>query len=106
MHSEPRARRRFRSPNTSTRSSERSDARGSATEFQRTAALLESLRWLPFDRACVRRSGEIQASLLERGEPIAMTDCLIAAMAIEHREPLVSRDTDFERIEELQLYTY
>ncbi len=35
-----------------------------------------------------------------------MTDCLIAAMAIEHREPLVSRDTDFERIEELQLYTY
>lgn len=78
------------------------------SEAERAAArgLVESLTWLDCNRDCARRAGEIQAGLRREGEPIGFVDCLIAAIAIEHGEPLVTRDSDFERIDGLDLVSY
>jgi len=80
--------------------------RGSAIEYQRAQELLESLRWLPFDRATARRAGRLQAELFEDGMPIGFTDCMIAASALEHGEVLVTADGDFDRIEDLRTVEY
>lgn len=79
---------------------------GTALEFERASELLRSLRWLELDRSCARRAGRIQAELLERGEPVGFTDCLIAATAIEHGETLVTADGDFDRVPDLQTVRY
>lgn len=79
---------------------------GSAMEFERAGELLDSLLWLEFTRACARRAGRIQATLLEEGEPIGFTDCTIAVVAIEHGHTLVTRDGDFERVPNLTVRQY
>jgi tRNA(fMet)-specific endonuclease VapC len=80
--------------------------RGSAMELERAGELLDSLLWLEATRACARRAGRIQATLLEEGEPIGFTDCTIAAVAIEHGHALVTRDGDFERVPDLAVRRY
>lgn len=79
---------------------------GGETERAATTGLIESLTWLDFSRDCAKRAGIIQASLKREGNAIGFVDCLIAAVALEHDEPLVTRDADFERIEGLELVTY
>lgn len=79
---------------------------GSVAEYETAAALLDSLTWLEFSRDCARRAGKLQASLKRDGEPLAFTDCMIAAIALENDEVLVTRDDDFERIPDLRLRTY
>lgn len=80
--------------------------RGSVTEYHQAQELLESLRWLPFDRAVARRAGRLQSELYDAGTPIGFTDCMIAATAIEHGEVLVTADRDFARIGELRTIEY
>lgn len=79
---------------------------GSVAEYEATARLLDSLIWLDFTRGCARRAGKIQAELRRNGEPLAFTDCMIAAVALEHDELLVTGDDDFERIPDLRTRTY
>lgn len=80
--------------------------RGSAVERRRTRELLDSLVWLEFTRSCARRVGELQALLAEDGTPLGVTDCMIAAVAIEHGHALVTRDGDFDRVPGLTVRTY
>lgn len=79
---------------------------GSVQEYETTVELLDSLIWLPFTRTAARRAGKLQAELHRDGEPLAFTDCMIAAIALENDEQLVTRDSDFDRIPELRLRTY
>lgn len=79
---------------------------GSAEEREITAALLDSLTWLPFTREAARRAGKIRAELTSDGQTIGITDAMIAAIAIDHDEPLVTRDEHFERITSLRVRTY
>jgi predicted nucleic acid-binding protein len=79
---------------------------GSVHEYEATAELLDSLTWLPFTRTAARRAGKLQADLSREGEPLAFTDCMIAAIALENDEKIVTGDDDFERIAELELQTY
>ncbi|ELY51667.1 PIN domain-containing protein [Natronolimnohabitans innermongolicus] len=79
---------------------------GSVQEFRRTEELLESLLWLEITRSCARRAGRIQAELIESGSELGFNDCLIAATAIEHGEPLVTGASDFERVPDLRIRTY
>lgn len=79
---------------------------GSRAEHEATRELLESLTWLPFSRECARLAGDLQATLTREGVPLGFSDCLIAAVALEYDETLVTRDTDFERIPELRVQTY
>lgn len=79
---------------------------GSRVEYERAVELLESLRWLELDRATARAAGRLQSDLIDRGEPIGFTDCLIAAAAIQNDEQLVTADDDFERIDSLRTRRY
>lgn len=79
---------------------------GTDPERAAAARLIESLTWHDFDRGSARLAGSIQAALVREGDEIGIADCMIAAMAIEHDETLVTRDRVFERIPGLDLRTY
>ena len=53
------------------------------------------------DDICLR-FGREKAVLLNKGQPIGDADLLIAATALHHGLTLLTRDLDFERIEDLQ----
>lgn len=79
---------------------------GASSEREMTVALLESLTWLPFTRRAARRAGELRATLTEAGEPIGITDAMIAGVAMEHDETLVTCDAHFDRVEGLRIRSY
>ena len=53
-----------------------------------------------------RRYGEIKNTLRVKGHPIPENDIWIAAIAIEHDLTLVTRDTHFDKIENLKSATW
>jgi tRNA(fMet)-specific endonuclease VapC len=53
------------------------------------------------DDICLR-FGREKAVLLNKGQPIGDADLLIAATALHHGLTLLTRDLDFERIDDLQ----
>lgn len=53
-----------------------------------------------------RRAGMIASELDSRGEPIALADVIIAALALEVDSELFTLDTDFQRIPALRLYDW
>jgi tRNA(fMet)-specific endonuclease VapC len=57
------------------------------------AELLSEANVLPVDRDVARRFGEVRASLLDRGHPIATPDLLIASTAILHDLTVVTHNT-------------
>jgi predicted nucleic acid-binding protein len=59
---------------------------------------------LPFDQDAARNYAQIVARRTAQGRPISTEDAQIAATAVQHQLPLVTRNTrDFELIPELQL---
>lgn len=80
-----------------------------ATEAERTAVedLLNDLNELAFDRECAMRAGRINADLVSAGERIDETDAMIAATALVHDQPVVTRNVDhFERVADVEVVTY
>ena len=79
------------------------------TEAQREAVenLLTEITELAFDRACAMQAGRISAELVSAGDPIDETDVMIAATALVHDRPVVTRNVDhFERIDDVEVVTY
>jgi len=59
---------------------------------------------LPFDCGTARAYAQIVARRSAQGRPISTEDAQIAATAVQHHLPLVTRNTrDFELIPDLQL---
>lgn len=79
---------------------------GTGSEREAAAELLQSLTWLEFSREAAELAGKIQADLKREGNAIGFTDCMIAAVAMVHGESVVTRDSDFELVEGLDLVTY
>lgn len=79
---------------------------GSIDEYRQTERLLQTVVWLPIDRDIARRAGEMQADYFEQGDPLAFNDCVIAATAIEHGYSLITRDGDFDRVDDLHVISY
>lgn len=80
-----------------------------ATERERTAveALLTDVNEIPFDRACAMRAGRIIAELSSSGKAIDVADVMIAATALVHGRPVVTRNLGhFDRIEGLDVVSY
>ena len=61
---------------------------------------------LVFDAESARVYADIAHSLSGTGRHISTFDELIAAIALRHREPLVTRDRHFAEVEGLELISY
>jgi predicted nucleic acid-binding protein len=69
-------------------------------EYTRTRARLEPLLYLPMSRDTFLAAADHYRSLRRRGITIRKpVDCMIAAVAIEHRVPLLHNDRDFDHLE-------
>jgi len=61
---------------------------------------------LPFDAECAVIYADIASALSGSGRHISNFDELIAAIAIRHDEPLVTRDRHFSGIDRLEIISY
>ena len=69
-------------------------------EFKKTRGLLANLVFLPMSYSVYLSSAEIYRALRRKGITIRKSvDCMIAAVAIEHKIPLLHNDKDFIPIE-------
>ena len=83
--------------------------RADATDAERAAVeeLLGEIDELAFDRDCGTVAGEISATLGSEGEPIDPTDVMIAATALVHERPVVTRNVGhFDRIDGVTVVSY
>ena len=65
------------------------------------------LRWIEVDRSVASKAGDIAARLQKFGQPIGISDCLIAATALVHGLVLVSRNVrHFEKVPDLLRETW
>ncbi|GAA4332543.1 type II toxin-antitoxin system VapC family toxin [Pigmentiphaga soli] len=69
--------------------------------------LLGLLPILPFDAACAAQAAAIRAALERQGRPIGPHDLLIAAIALQHKAPLVTRNVrEFGQVPGLQVVNW
>jgi len=83
------------------------DAAWADTETVETVA--EAIGWtepLPFDEHAVEEAAQIHAELLTAGTPINAADVMIAGICRHHGAALVTRDGDFDAVDELETLTY
>ncbi len=78
----------------------------SDAQMHRIAELATAFQILPFDAETAKEAGEIEAALIKKGMQIQTEDIMIAAIAMTHGEKLVTRDSDFARIDGLRLLKY
>jgi predicted nucleic acid-binding protein len=68
-------------------------------DYRKTLSRFEAFLFLPMDRHTFVKAAELYRTLRSRGITIRKTvDCMIAAVAIEHRIPLLHNDKDFDPI--------
>lgn len=83
--------------------------RSTATEREREQVeeLLSGLHEVPFDRDCAMTAGRINASLGEAGQPVDDADVMIAACALVHDQPVITRNVShFERVDGIEVVDY
>ena len=69
-------------------------------DYARTLSRFDSFLFLPMDRDTFLKAAELYRTLRRRGVTIRKpVDCMIAAVAIEHRIPLLHNGRDFDPIE-------
>ena len=66
--------------------------------------LLDALEYLPTPRAAARRAGDWRGAYRAQGIQLATTDCLIAAVAVEHDAALVTANVRHFPMPELTLH--
>lgn len=76
-------------------------------ERQRVRRLLEEVTHAEFDHESAMLAGECSAALLSEGARIEIEDVMIAAIALQRHEPLLTGNPDhFERIDSVDVETY
>lgn len=79
----------------------------SADRRRRIEAVLESKPVYPADGAVMKKAGRIDGRLTAEGQAIGMGDVVIAATALVHEEPVLTRNVDhFERIDDVEIESY
>ena len=63
---------------------------------------IQGVTVLEITSAIARLFGELDASLRRRGTAVAELDLLIAATALQHDLTLLTKDSDFDRVENLR----
>lgn len=79
----------------------------SLDERRRVLELIREYTTYGFDGPTADRAGALFGSLRARGDPLEALDVMIAAIALERREPLLTRNRrHFARVEGLVLESY
>lgn len=81
----------------------RGTARAGDERFDRAAAFLRTLTVLDLDLEAAIAAGNLDGTLHADGDPLGARDALVASPALEHGYALVTRDRDFEAVDELEL---
>lgn len=81
----------------------RGTARAGDEQFDRATAFLRTLTTLDLDLEATIAAGNLDGTLHTEGNPLGARATLVASPALEHGYTLVTRDRDFEAIEELTL---
>jgi tRNA(fMet)-specific endonuclease VapC len=74
-----------------------------AQNVQRVSRLVELTNVLVCDGETARSFGETKVSLRKKGKPIPNNDLWIAALARQHRLTLLTRDSHFKVVDDLDL---
>ncbi len=79
----------------------------SEKEKEKIHKLLNSLVTLKLDKKSAFLSGEIEADLIKKGSIIGIEDIMIAAIAKQNNQNLLTRNVKhFSRIKDLKIETY
>jgi tRNA(fMet)-specific endonuclease VapC len=79
---------------------------GNRNVFALSEKLIGFFPVLPFDDGSAMVYAEIASALSDKGRRISTLDELIAAIALQHNEPLVTRDRHFSEIDGLEIVSY
>lgn len=76
-------------------------------ERSRVLEVLDSKHVIPAGHEVMRKAGSISGKLFDEGRPIDRVDCIVAAIALQEEEPVVTRNEQhFERVPGLHVVTY
>lgn len=79
----------------------------SARRRRRIERVLESEPAYSGDNAVMKKAGRIDGRLAANGRAIGMGDTIIAATAVVHEEPILTRNVDhFDRIDDVEIESY
>lgn len=78
----------------------------SVKEKSKVDNLISSVSILYLDVNSAKRSAEIEFEVSKKGMPIEEMDAMIAGIAMEHGEILVTNDSDYTRIPGLKVLKY
>lgn len=79
----------------------------SSTEREAVVDILETKSVLPADGPVMRTAGRMHGRSVGRGRPVDNRDCVIAATARAHDEPVLTRNVDdFEQFEDVEVRAY
>lgn len=74
---------------------------------RRIEAVLESKPTYPADEAVMKKAGRIDGRLASEGRAVGIGDTVIAATALVHEEPVLTRNVEhFERIDGVGIKSY
>lgn len=73
-------------------------------EATQTTAFLASLRYYPLTFPVAQLAGELKHNFGKKGTTLSLSDCLIAAVAIHHRLPLITDNIKDFPMKDLDLY--
>jgi len=79
---------------------------GRVKEYKDALKLLEGLTVLPFTLLSSIIAANIEFELRKRGKEVNLVDVLIAAVTIENKSKLVTKDESYKNIEDLEIETY
>jgi predicted nucleic acid-binding protein len=79
---------------------------GGREALTRVNTVLEWIDPLVLDDATAREAAVIESELLDAGQRINLGDVLIAGICRHHGASIVTRDADFDRVEELDTLSY
>jgi len=76
-------------------------------DAEKVLGVLDSKAIVDADGTVMRKAGKLSGDLINRGCRIDREDCVIAATALLHDEPVLTRNTaHFERIDGLDVRSY
>lgn len=79
----------------------------SSERRRRIENVLETKQVYPADSAVMKKAGRIDGRLASEGQAIGIGDTIIAATALVHEEPILTRNiAHFERVDGLDIESY